>query len=293
MSSMRHKLKDNINDSKNTRLSFSRYDDFKTDELAHLSRYDAAISKMIKLSKSVGKPLDVAEVGCGDLPILYMFWKNYVVKKTKIINSYTGFDIDGESPVLLGRDNDGRVISKSLKEYNEDWLVNVNKHIPAKQIFTDLTVNSIKDTIYDNSIDFYINMEVLEHVHQEFSLIWIREASEILRKGGIAYFSTPNHDGSRDKLPEDHIYEYGFEELKSEFEKYFNIEQVSGTFVQMPTLKKQVKLESKSGNIRPGGWTLEQLDMMMERYGQKWVRVVAATAYPEISNNCNWVLTKK
>ena len=53
-------------------------------------------------------------------------------------------------------------------------------------------------------------------VGREFIQAWLDDANRVLRPGGLIYVSTPNHDGSNDKLPEDHVYEWGFDELKKE-----------------------------------------------------------------------------
>ena len=71
----------------------------------------------------------------------------------------------------------------------------------------------------DNSIDFFWTTEVIEHMGREFIAPWLDDANRVLRPGGLIYVSTPNHDGSNDKLPEDHVYEWGFEELKEELEE--------------------------------------------------------------------------
>ena len=41
------------------------------------------------------------------------------------------------------------------------------------------------------------------------------------------------------------------------------------------------------------GWTPEQFKKLENRYGRQFLRVVAATFYPEVANNCSWVLRKK
>ena len=43
----------------------------------------------------------------------------------------------------------------------------------------------------------------------------------------------------------------------------------------------------------PRAWSPEQLNMLKARFGRQFLRVVAATPYPEYSNNCSWVLRKK
>ena len=77
----------------------------------------------------------------------------------------------------------------------------------------------------DESIDFFWSTEVIEHMGREFVPAWLDDVARVMRPDRHwAYVSTPNHDGSNDKLPEDHVYEWGFEELKEELERNFNIE---------------------------------------------------------------------
>ena len=57
----------------------------------------------------------------------------------------------------------------------------------------------------DESIDVFWSTEVIEHMKPDFVPRWLNEADRVLRPGGLVYISTPNHDGSNDKLPEDHV----------------------------------------------------------------------------------------
>ncbi len=54
---------------------------------------------------------------------------------------------------------------------------------------------------------------------REFVPAWLDDVARVMRKGALGYVSTPNHDGSNDKLPEDHVYEWGFQEVKEELER--------------------------------------------------------------------------
>ena len=114
---------------------------------------------------------------------------------------------------------------------------------------------------------------------------WIKSAYDKLRQGGIAYVSTPNHDGSNDQLPKDHFYEWGFEELKTLLTKYFDLVDVKGVFTQMNNFKKNHR-----ANMR---WSQQVVDDIEARFDKNWARVILATAYPETSNNCAWILRKK
>ena len=87
-------------------------------------------------------------------------------------------------------------------------------------------------------------------------------------------------------MPKDHIYEWGFHELKEELERNFVIESVVGTFIQIPKLRKALRED-------PNGWTPEQYEMLEQRYGRQFLRMTAAVFYPEVANNCAWVLRKK
>ena len=280
MSSIRKKLTVNENDSKNTRMDIASAGvlaNWRPDEIAHMSRFDNIASMCIEEAKRLGRPLDTFEVGCGECWTLRNLYKAYVIKKSDVIKSYYGYDIDPacelENPFWSNAGN-------PLKD--STWFQNFNGEIRIQ----DLTTNPVFD-LETESIDFFWTTEVIEHMGREFIPAWLDDAARVMRPNALAFVSTPNHDGSNDKLPEDHIYEWGFQELKEELERNFEILDVTGTFIQLPNLKKAMKEDSKTG------WTPEQYKQLQSRYGRQFLRVVAATFYPEVANNCSWVLRKK
>ena len=280
MSSIRKKLTVNENDSKNTRMDIASAGllaNWRPDEIAHMSRFDNIASMCIEEAKRLGRPLDTFEVGCGECWTLRNLYKAYVIKKSDVIKSYYGYDIDPacelENPFWSNAGN-------PLKD--STWFQNFNGEIRIQ----DLTTNPVFD-LETESIDFFWTTEVIEHMGREFIAAWLDDAARVMRPNALAFVSTPNHDGSNDKLPEDHIYEWGFQELKEELERNFEILDVTGTFIQLPNLKKAMKEDSKTG------WTPEQYKQLQSRYGRQFLRVVAATFYPEVANNCSWVLRKK
>ena len=207
MSSIRKKLKVNENDSKNTRMNIATagvLGNWRPDELTHISRYDKIASLCIAEAKSLDRPINTFEVGCGELWVLRNIYKAYTVKKSDVIESYYGVDID---PAILTENpfwsNGGEPIEEST------WLKNFNAILEVQDVTTHPTFK-----LPDESIDFFWTTEVIEHMGKEFINPWLEDAARCLRTGGLAYVSTPNHDGSNDKLPEDHIYEWGFDELK-------------------------------------------------------------------------------
>ena len=279
MSSIRRKLTVNENDSKNTRMDIASAGvlaNWRPDELAHMSRFDKIATLCIEEAKRLERPIDGFEVGCGECWTLRNLYKAYVIKKSDVIRSYYGYDIDPacelENPFWS---NAGGLLKDST------WFKNFNGEIRIQ----DLTVNPVFD-LEDESIDFFWSTEVIEHMGREFVPAWLDDVARVMRKGALGYVSTPNHDGSNDKLPEDHVYEWGFEELKEELERNFLIQSVVGTFIQIPKLRKALRED-------PNGWTPKQYWMMEQRYGRQFLRMTSAVFYPEVANNCAWVLRKK
>ena len=290
MSSIRKKLKVNENDSKNTRMNIATagvLGNWRPDELTHISRYDKIASLCIAEAKSLDRPINTFEVGCGELWVLRNIYKAYTVKKSDVIESYYGVDID---PAILTENpfwsNGGEPIE------NSTWLKNFNAVLKVQDVTTHPTFK-----LPDESIDFFWTTEVIEHMGKEFINPWLEDAARCLRTGGLAYVSTPNHEGSNDKLPKDHVYEWGFQELKEELQRHFTIESVVGTFIQMPNFTKiqaSYNPDLSSGSRQfPQTWTTEQVLLLQERFGKQFLRMVLATPYPEASNNCAWTLRKK
>ena len=279
MSSIRRKLTVNENDSKNTRMNIASAGvlaNWRPDELAHMSRFDKISTLCIEEARALGRPLDTFEVGCGECWTLRNLYKAYVIKKSAVIKSYYGYDIDPacelENPFWS---NAGGLLKDST------WFQIFNGEIRIQ----DLTVNPVF-ALDDESIDFFWSTEVIEHMGREFVPAWLDDVARVMRKGALGYVSTPNHDGSNSKLPKDHIYEWGFHELKEELERNFVIESVVGTFIQIPKLRKALRED-------PNGWTPKQYEMLEQRYGRQFLRMTAAVFYPEVANNCAWVLRKK
>lgn len=277
MPSIRKRLAENINDSKNTRMDILGAGiraNWRPDELAHMSRFDKIACLIMGEAKSLGRPLNLLEVGCGQLWTLRLLESAYVVTKKDQVASYLGYDIDPACLVEL----DGW--PNALGElFKSTWIQKYNAIIKLQ----DLTTNSVFAT-ENESIDFFYTTEVIEHMKPEFIEPWIKDAHRCLRPGGLIYISTPNSDGSNKVLPKDHVYEWGFQELRSLLERYFKLEAVTGTFIQM---HKFNRIQSELHRIPD-----ELLKVYEDRFGHHWLRVMLAATYPEVSNNCNWRLRK-
>ena len=268
MSSQRTKIDNNPNDCKNTRMSIEdlAIGDARTDILAHMSRFSKIAGMFIKEASFQGRPINVLDVGCGELYPLRVFYKAHVCKKTEVIGSYTGIDID--MPML-----------QKQKDKHNSLLNLINGSLFCQDVTTDPVFK-----LPDNSIDFFFSTEVIEHMAPEFVPAWLDDANRVLKKGGLIFISTPNHDGSNDALPLDHKYEWGFEELKAELTKRWKLESATGTFIQLPQFKR-INKEKKF-------FSDEQVKIFEARFDQFWLRNVLAAPYPEVSNNVSWILRK-
>lgn len=81
MASERTTLGQNENDSKNTRMDIidsMRLMDFRKDELMHIARYLNAGQTAIDLSKRLGRPLKILDIGCGEMYTMRTLYKSFV-----------------------------------------------------------------------------------------------------------------------------------------------------------------------------------------------------------------------
>jgi SAM-dependent methyltransferase len=268
MSSIRRKLTENVNNSKNTRLDIGgalTHGDLRADNLAHMSRYGTVARLLIEESRMLNRPVTCLEVGCGELWAIRVLMHAYTVKKSTVVSQYTGVDID---PIVK------RVLAPGG---------GVGRAIPIRLVIQDITVKP-RLPVATGSIDVFWSTEVIEHMRPEFVAPWLEDANRCLRKGGLIYISTPNANGSKDELPEDHVYEWGYRELYRLLTKFWRLESVTGTFIQLPIFERAQKQYERIPRV------LEAI--FRRRFDTHWLRNVLAAPYPEFANNCAWVLRK-
>lgn len=266
--SIRNRLEVNENNSKNTRLDIAgagALGNFRADILAHMSRFNKVAELIIKESKLRGRPLSLLDIGCGEVYPLRVLYNAHVVAKKEVVKKYRGIDID---PAVL-----------SVFETYSGMMNIFNARIDIQDLTVDPAIKVGKSTV-----DFFWSTEVIEHMNREFVPIWLDEVDRCLKRGALIYISTPNHDGSNKKLPEDHIYEWGFEELKEELTSRWKLVEVTGTFIQMPKFRAANKEHTRIPD--------QLVSIYEQRFDPFWLRNVLAAPYPEVSNNCAWVLRK-
>lgn len=88
----------------------------------------------------------------------------------------------------------------------------------------DLVIQDMtKSTLKEESYDAVTCIEVIEHV--ELDDVFVKNISSVIKKGGWAYFTTPNGDYIKNEGPDrnpDHVRHYTKLELKTLLEKYFD-----------------------------------------------------------------------
>lgn len=228
MPSQRNDLKLlNKNDSKNTRMDFSKNKnnmDYRKDEFMHLARYQKAVDMILKRARAKGKPIKVLDIGCGEMNPAKMLYKAVVCKKEDIIREYIGVDID-------------YIMAEKAMENNE----NAYQKTRARFLIQDMTVK--KDLPFpDNYFDIVISFEFFEHIQPVFLPGILKEMRRVLKVNGDALFSTPNSNGSNRILPKDHIYEYSYEEVLSMLNSAgYKILDTSAICINLSKLSKEEK----------------------------------------------------
>lgn len=228
MSSQRNNLgENNINKSKNTRMDFAKQPNnmnYRKDEIMHIGRYWNAVKTIMELSKALGRPIRVLDIGCGEMNTAKMLNSSVVVKKENVLAEYVGVDIDD----VMAR--------KAYEVYGTSY-----KTLNARFHIQDLTVNS-RLPFDDCYFDLVICFEFMEHLQPRFLPAILTEAHRLLSENGKALFSTPNSNGSREKLPKDHIYEYSFEECLELFNRAgFKVFDAMGTCANITKMPKEEK----------------------------------------------------
>lgn len=270
MASIRNKLEVNTNDSKNTRMNitdaFAKFS-IRKDEMMHIGRYFRAVSEIMELSKQLGRPLRVLELGCGECYIPQLFCAGFVTKKSDFISEYFGVDIDG--PML-----------ERTKELRGGTLKLVN----GKLIRQDLTINP-KVKLKSNSVDLIICFEMFEHIQPEFVEPIVKEIARLSNPEGKILLSTPNATGSMDKLPLDHVYEWGYVELQEVLEKHLNVVSTHGISINYTKLPKEEKKR-----LEP---YIEMVHGAFGRNNAFSTTALGAFVTPEYAKNVLWMCNKE
>lgn len=252
--------------SKLTRLTIDKVLgnlDLRRDHIAHISRYLMFCEHIITKSKELRRPIKVLDLGCGEAHVLRTLFHTFPVKKTNILEKYVGVDAHDHS----------------LKKWRGKAWGGVNVVLKTHDI-----TKPIKSFAHNKEFDVVICSEVLEHIPKGTVPKLLKEINRTLRDDGTFLLSTPNHEGSNDKLPEDHVYEYGYSELYRLIKNVpFDVVGRYGIFMQ-------------SHNNNPEELrryiTREGQKLLKERFDKHFQSLIFATFQPAKANNVLWILQK-
>jgi len=120
--------------------------------------------------------------------------------------------------------------------------------------------------------------EVLEHMPKESGLALLENLANYCG-GSQIFLSTPCFNGSK---AANHIYEWGYQELKEQLENDFIIEAHYGTFASQREIKPFMTDSDRS-----------LFDVMHKYYDSNVLSIIFAPKYPSHSRNCIWQLRVK
>ncbi|MDG5492232.1 bifunctional 2-polyprenyl-6-hydroxyphenol methylase/3-demethylubiquinol 3-O-methyltransferase UbiG [Psychroserpens sp. SPM9] len=105
--------------------------------------------------------------------------------------------------------------------FTNDILATIQK---KRSNIKDVVIQDMtKSTLADASYGAVVCIEVIEHVVEDD--IFVKNISKVIKKGGWAYFTTPNGDYIKNEGPHknpDHVRHYTKDQLQALLEKYFD-----------------------------------------------------------------------
>jgi len=236
----------------NPDASFERHI-YHRDQFAHYLRWTHILKKIKPNLKA-----NVLDFGCGTSGNL----AEVLYRNRHKANKYLGLDIRS---LDTAKDKFAKVPWVEFKEYD------------------------LVETKIDEGTDWDVitSFEVLEHIGKENADKFLQNIVNNMNAKTKLYLSTPNYDekvgAAQNHIIDGEVCEFEYEELKAILEKYFNIEQVFGTFASQKDYKELMTEQDQ-----------KVFDKLREYYDSNLVSVIMAPLMPaSAARNCMWVLTLK
>lgn len=227
---------------------------FAMQELFHMAHYYKSAQLYVEEAKRLERPIDVMSIGAGDMWDLHIFLHGMYVKKSKVMRSYTAFDIvDLVSPF-------GPKVSSQIQ---------FEAHVVDLMTLDCLPVDN-------DTVDVAILCEIIEHVDFKTAEMILLDTYDILRPDGIIYITTPNADNTTitDKY---HIDEWPLDRLIRFLEEIgYKLDSCHGTYIDRRKFNK--------ANRELKRIPQEFVDVVEERFASYFQRLFLATPYPEYAN---------
>jgi 2-polyprenyl-3-methyl-5-hydroxy-6-metoxy-1,4-benzoquinol methylase len=177
------------------------------------------------------------------------------------------------------------VLSKTTVEFQQHDITKTLPAAPATvTVQTVLSENPRQIGTHDEpkgEWDMIVCFEVLEHMPKESGLKLLDKIKEITSPNTLILFSTPVFDENVG-MADNHLYEWGYEELKGELESRFTLENHYGTFA---SLRDYTPLMTPQ--------ELNLLAKLKEYYNSAMVSCLMAPLYPHKARNVLWQLKYK
>jgi ubiquinone/menaquinone biosynthesis C-methylase UbiE len=171
--------------------------------------------------------LEILDIGCGELYVARTLNHSFHIKKELVVTRYVGLDIDD---VALAR-------AEKMKPGS----------FPVELVCGDVTDGALAQ-FPDKSFDAVICLEMAEHIQPNFVAVLLAEIRRVARHQ--VYFSTPNFDGGTGQIPEDHVKEWPYMELRALIHKTgFTIQQEIGVFSNLNKVKALCKQDARLNNL--------------------------------------------
>jgi len=129
--------------------------------------------------------------------------------------------------------------------------------------------------------DMVVCFEVLEHMPKGSGLKLLDGLQAVMGPNTTMLFSTPVFDPNVG-MADNHIYEWGYQELKDELESRFTLENHFGTFASLKDYTHLLSPEEASVLAR-----------LKQYYNSALVSCIMAPLFPQASRNVLWQLKKK
>lgn len=237
----------------------------RREHLAHVVHYKVNIHHM-KLAAKAHGPQTVLDVGCGEANTMRVFYTADQSRKRDVVQSYVG--IDGDPSVI---------------KRTEERAATIMRGINGKLEVCDITQGRFP--VDRGSVSFVICNEVLEHIPQRAVKKVLRAIHRCTDENPTILISTPNKDGTNDRLPADHVYEWGYDELQAAFEAAgFTVAEQMGVYIKKDRLVRYLQENSPE--------LVEYAKGLWNKFGNDIGSMMTADLARPVANNIIWSLRK-
>lgn len=244
---------------------------------ANLSRYMIAGTQIYNWHSEFNKDknqIKILDIGASSATF-YKFLRNNFSSFNRPRIDYTGLEYRQSSV------DDGNKFFDSIKS-------DVNKgHI----FQCDLNIESNYSFLKDQKFDIVLCQEIIEHISKDSGLKLLNFISTILSENGILILSTPNppkKEFSKQEtenfdfmFPEDHIYEYNYNEMKNILIQNFDIKESFGWNCKIRRIKSHVSFADYE--------TYKKLKKISDGFANTFL----ATYYPEYATCYMFIVSRK